>query len=171
MAIVTLDEVKTYLQITDTGQDNLINELIPQAEGLYLQVRGIDFFTFTGDITDTSAEITNIADEDFTYLKTNKIVDYDNESFRSRIITVDEDNNKIVCADDATLTAADSEIIIYPYGAQLTASKIIGYFLSKSSASGYQSENIGNYSYTKYDNNTGLPLDIVNMIEKYQGSW
>ncbi len=46
MSIVTREEVKTYLQINNIDSDNLIDMLIPQAEGLFLQVRGVDFFTF-----------------------------------------------------------------------------------------------------------------------------
>lgn len=34
MAVITLDEVKTFLQITGTAKDDLIEALIPQAEAI-----------------------------------------------------------------------------------------------------------------------------------------
>jgi len=171
VAIVTRDEVKTYLQITTTDYDTLIDELIPQAEGLFLLVRGIPFFTFDGDITDTSAEITNIADADFTNLYISQIIEYrgsTTNTFRATNLVIDPDNNKVITDTAATFTLEEAEITIYPLGSQLVASKIIGYFLIKTNAKSLKSENIGTYSYTKFDMKSGLPTDITGMIEKYQ---
>lgn len=43
MAIVTLSEVKTFLQITDTSKDTLITALIPAIEADYLKIRNYAF--------------------------------------------------------------------------------------------------------------------------------
>jgi len=166
MAIVTRDEVKLYLQISTTTFDSLIDALIPQAEGLFLQVRGIDFFTFTGDITNTSNEITDI--DEFTYVKAGKIIEDLKGGLRELITLVEEEDDKITIENAATYSSDDAELTIYPYGSQLVASKIVGYFLSKSSANGLKQESIGTYDYTKFDNKTGLPTDIVAMIEQFQ---
>ncbi len=164
MSIVTREEVKTYLQINNIDSDNLIDMLIPQAEGLFLQVRGVDFFTFCGDITTASDEITNI--DSYTYIKKGCIIEDLNEGLRESVVYIDTDKVKI--SNSATYSAEDRELTIYPLGSQLVASKIVGYFLSKTSATGLKQESIGTYDYTKFDNKTGLPIDIITMIEQFQ---
>lgn len=43
MPIVTIDAVKTYLQISVTTYDDLIDALIPPVEADYLKIRGVPF--------------------------------------------------------------------------------------------------------------------------------
>jgi hypothetical protein len=45
MAITTLTQVKTILQISGTDQDALIEELIPLVEEQYLEIRNMPFET------------------------------------------------------------------------------------------------------------------------------
>lgn len=49
MAIVTLTEVKTFLQITSKTYDALIVKLIPQVEAKYENIRGITFDVDSND--------------------------------------------------------------------------------------------------------------------------
>lgn len=171
MAIVTRDEVKTFLRIENVDQDALIDALIPQAEGLYLKIRGIDFFTFEGDLATTSTIITDIADDDFTYIKKGKVVEDLDNGFRAFVTLVEADENQITTNIAATYDGDNITLTIYPHGAQLVASKIIGYFLEKCSANGIKSESIGTYDYTKFDSMSGLPADITCLVEKYSTGW
>ena len=42
--------------------------------------------------------------------------------------------------------------------------------MDKDASTGYISESIGNYDYTKADNKTGIPMDIAGLIQDYQGT-
>jgi hypothetical protein len=50
MAIVTRDEVKTFLQISDTSKDTLIDSLIPQVEADFLIIRNKAFDEDSNDV-------------------------------------------------------------------------------------------------------------------------
>ena len=170
--IVTRDEVKTFLQITGISKDALIDALIIEAESLFLQKREIDFFSFTGNTESLSDIITNIDDDnDFIYIKTGKIIESTLYGIRERITSFDSDNLEIQVENNITASNDDIEFVIYPYGSQIIAARIVGYLMSKDSLNGLQSESIGNYSYTKFDNSTGLPLDLIKNIQVYQTSW
>lgn len=172
MSVVTRDEVKTYLQITVATYDTLIDELIPQAEGLFLQKRGIPFFTFIGTTTAASAIINEIEDDnDFEYIKKIKIIENETLGIREKITLVEQDDEQITVENVIASTNEDVTFTIYPYGAQLATAKIIGYLMNKDSGNGYKSESIGNYRYDKFDSYTGLPVDIVSNIERYQTVW
>lgn len=70
----------------------------------------------------------------------------------------------------------DSDGIIYPDGAEMTAIQMVGFLMldvNRKSAGGISSESVGSYSYTK-DNLThyinGYPKSIVGKIKRYVSS-
>ena len=50
MAIVTREQVKTFLQISGVDKDDLIDALIPQVEADYERIRNIPFDKVDGDV-------------------------------------------------------------------------------------------------------------------------
>jgi hypothetical protein len=178
MAIVTLAEVKTYLQISDTSQDTLIDALIPQVEQMFLKIRGIPFFTMIGDTTDTSADIEDVhrSDNDSSFpikeeLYYGQIIEDKETGYRATVDSINEDDSEITVDTNASATSEAVTFTIYPVASQLASSKIVGYFLSTSSGDGLKSESIGTYSYAKQDLKSGLPMDITMLIEEYQHTW
>jgi hypothetical protein len=176
MAIITRDEVKEILQITGTDQDTLIDTLIPQAEGMFLIVRGIPFFEIEADITTGDATITEVLDNDILKVDVNSFLEasgipegtYVTEvnSWKKNRVSIIE--NTIEMSANASATTENLLITIYPPNSKYASAKIIGYMLEKTSASGMKSENIGNYSYDKIDSKSGLPKDITALIQQYQ---
>lgn len=51
MAIVTREQVKTFLQIEGSDKDDLIDALIPEVESDYERIRNIPFDEIDGDVT------------------------------------------------------------------------------------------------------------------------
>lgn len=109
MAIVTLEQVKTFLQITTDAKDDLIEALIPEVEADFLLIRNREF---------------------------------------------EDDSN-----DD----------IVYPDGAALVASQMIGFLMSDMMKSGgvVKSETIGSYSWSADDLSAGYPKAITRRIKRY----
>lgn len=176
MAIITLAETKEILQITVSTFDTLITTLIPQAEGLFLIVRGIPFFEIEADITNSDATIDNILNSDLAKVQKNDFLEATGIPESTYVLEVNNVNdnrvniteNTIEMSANATATTEDILITIYPANSKYAAAKIIGYMLSKTNASGTISETVGTYSYTKFDNKSGLPSDIAALIKQYQ---
>jgi hypothetical protein len=174
MAIITRDEVKEILQITTTNYDSLIETLIPLAEGTFLKIRGREFFELKEvSITTGSPIIKSIDAIDYREIRLQDRIKTLPESatdMDGTVIVLDNDNLEITLDSNATATDSDVDMIVYPRGSKYAAAKIVGYMLSKQNATGLQSEKIGTYSYAKFDNATGIPMDIVNLIERYQST-
>lgn len=176
MAIITRDEAKTILQITDSSKDSLIDVFIPQAEGMFLIVRGIPFFEIEADIETGSNTILNMLDRDLRNVEQNDYLQADGipestyvtdvRSWKEGRVNITE--NSIIMSSTALVTTEDLLIRIYPQNSKYASAKIIGFMLEKTSGSGMKSEDIGNYEYEKFDTKTGLPADITGLIQKYQ---
>jgi hypothetical protein len=178
VAIITKDEVKEILQITGTTYDALIEILIPKAQGTFRIIRGIPWFEIEADITSSSATVNNISDDDLAlveesaYLEAvgipeSTLVEKVN-AYASGRTNITENN--IVMSVVATATTEDLLIRIFPPGSKYATAKIIDYMMDKDASTGYKSESIGNYSYDKVENKTGIPMDIAGLIQDYQST-
>ena len=58
--IITLAQVKSLLNITNTNSDTLISALIPEAEAKYLQIRNIPFLQITASASSGDKTLSNI---------------------------------------------------------------------------------------------------------------
>jgi hypothetical protein len=167
MAIVTRDEVKTFLQISGTAEDSLIDALIPQAEQAYKKLRAIPYFDFTGSTTAASDQITDIVLDDFDCIEEGLLIENKENGIREKITKVDVDNRLIEVENVIGSTLADIDFIIYPNASQLVASKIVQYFMDLDNMDGLKSESTGNYNREIDVNIAGLPRNIANMIDQY----
>lgn len=178
MAIITLTEVKVILQITVSTLDTLINTLIPDAEGLFLIVRGTPFFEIEADIESGSDEITNILNADLENVSDRDYLEATGITASSYVTKVDSlksgrvsiTENKITMSANATATTNDLLIKIYPQNSKNAAARIIGYLLSTKNLDGLSNESIGTYNKTKFDKRSGLPADIAGQIKQYQST-
>jgi hypothetical protein len=196
MGIVTRAEVKTYLQITTTEYDDLIDALLDPAEETYLAVRGIPFFTFQGDITNASAIIENIeyinpnTNTSYYYYQgiryitdnPNNFDGFENIEIRKlvvvapldvikiegKVIDIDEDNTEITLDSDATETLTEQICTIYPTNYKFVVSKIVSYYMNTENMRGKKSVGIGTYNYTSEELLSGLPKGISGLITRYQ---
>jgi len=192
MAITTLCKVRTILGITDTGQDAMIEALIPVVESDYEAIRNKPFDTCAkltvtnaatsdGDITITISDASNeleydiaLKDGDSTMLVAQRIADY----FGQKNIRADGSDvlfvgSGIVVEFDGGTTGADATVTAmatcYPGNAEFTAVKMINYHMATKDAMGKQSESLGDYSVT-YDRgvtSADYPNDIVGGIKRY----
>ena len=176
MAIITQAEAKAILQITVSTYDTLIDTLIPDAEGLFLIVRGIPFFEIEGNILTGSNTILEVTDQDQDkvcdrdYLEGTGVeasayvtkVDY----WKTGRVSITE--NTITMSAVATATTEDLLIKIYPANSKNASARIIGYLLSTKNLDGLINESIGTYNKTKFDKISGLPADIAGQIKQYQ---
>ena len=192
MAITTLCKVRTILGITDTGQDAMIEALIPVVESDYEAIRNKPFDTCAkltitnaatsdGDITITVSDATNdfeydiaVRDGDSTMLIAQRIASY----FNRKSIIADGDDvlfigTGVVLDFDGGTTGADATVTAmatyYPDSAEFTAIKMINYHMATKDAMGKQSESLGDYSVT-YDRgvtSADYPNDIVGGIKRY----
>ncbi len=174
MALATVAEIKALLQISVSTYDTLIALLITQAEGTFLNIRGVPFSRIYGDLTISSQIIDNVLNNGLEIVGQNMLVESaDDNGVKARgfVSYINFEDYEFTISNAAGSTYANQDLILYPAGAQFALSKIVGYYLEKDNQTGYKSESIGNYSYTKeeIDSKSGIPKDIVGMIEQFQG--
>lgn len=188
MAIVTRDEIKTFLQISDASKDTLIDNFLPIVESSYLRCRGIPFHQFEGDITNGLAIIDNITTNEYTQdrrkkyyrkrwrltgfedIKLNLYVEAivnDVSKMRGKVINIDEENMQITLDANASETIENVDITIYPENSQFVCAKIFQYFENLDNMDGLQSESVGNYSRQQEILSRGLPKSIATMVNQY----
>jgi len=173
MAIITLSEFKltsTYLLNTTLFSDDTTTQaLIDEAEQAYLNVRGKAFKKITGDPTNSSAIIANISYYDMQGLFKNMFVRGTN--IIGLIIDINDDGTQITLENDATGTATDEEMFVYPAQAQQVMAQIVLFLRQTASADlSKKSESIEKHSWTFFgqmDVKSGLPLTISNRIKSY----
>lgn len=180
--IITLQQVKSLLNISGTAKDTLISAMIPEAEAKYLQIRNIpflqiqasassgdktltgiivypfqDFYTTTDGFSGTPAKYLNRME----YVFGNGIDNY--------ITDVDISANTVEIDTNAPGNVTNGIFTIYPQGAKLTAAKLIKYLMDQNSFSGLQSESVGSYSWSAASdgNPFGVPSDIYKSIKRY----
>jgi len=175
MSILTLAEYKlTPFYNAATQTDANINYYLDIVDDLILFIRGIPFFTFEGDLTDTSTtiEITNLYT--YNWLYKGALLEGFNDNIRGKITTWDETETEITVDTAATGTNEDELITIYPKGSQNVAAEMIKYLIDNLSIDQtMKSESIGTYSYTRGDDyitvsGYSLPGYIANKIERFQ---
>ena len=180
MSIITVTEAKTYLQLpAGSTYDALIAALIPEAEAQFLKIRSIPFYEIEADIVSGSNEITDISDEDILRVEENDYLEAAGivvssivnkvENWKSERVNITE--NKIIIDNDATASTENLLIKVYPKGSKFATSKIIGYYMDKSTGTGVKSESIGSYSYTTDQNMAGLPESITKFIVQYMSGY
>jgi hypothetical protein len=169
MAILTLAEYKTTPFYSVSQSDASISYFLEWVDDYILEIRGIPFFTFTGDLTATSTTISNVSDSyGFTY--EGALIEGD--SVRARITDINTDDQEITVDTAASATATDETITIYPRKAQLIAAEMVKWLIDSLTISrDVKSESIGTYSYTNYDSTddkSGFPKRITSKIEQFQ---
>lgn len=108
--IVSVDDVKRFLQITGEDKDDLIASLIPVVEDHYREIRNAPFDT--------------------------------NENGET----------------------------VYPRGSDITAALMVNYQLRAAfNSKGTESENFGDYSYSREATIQGYPASVVGLIRRYAG--
>lgn len=171
--ILTLSEYKTLPFYKSTQSEAQISELLPEIELAYLEIRGIPFFMFTGDLTVDSAVIDDISN--FDEIKVGQRIYGTNVYGKITAIDTDTDDDSnlsdnITLDDDATATEDDAELTIYPIGSKLVSAKMLAYVLNSSDFSNKKSEKIGDYAYTAFEESdmiNGFPRTIVGSIKRY----
>ncbi len=183
--IITLDEVKTILQIDVDTNDSLINMFIPLVEQDIVDYCKNDFideefdFFSSNDITfvnsDNSINLTNIS--------TKKIVANDSirvyKSFRNnQVFTVSSvSTNKIIVNSIDTIQDEDESETVYitkvkyPIPLKFVAAKMINYQLTTNTdefTPGMKSEKIDDYTITLEDTIQGYPLSYMVALQRYR---
>jgi hypothetical protein len=183
--IITLDEVKTILQIDVDTNDSLINMFIPLVEQDIVDYCKNDFideefdFFSSNDITfvnsDNSINLTNIS--------TKKIVANDSirvyKSFRNnQVFTVSSvSTNKIIINSIDTIQDEDESETVYitkvkyPIPLKFVAAKMINYQLTTNTdefTPGMKSEKIDDYTITLEDTIQGYPLSYMVALQRYR---
>ena len=166
--IVSLEEVKTNLQITTTEYDTIITNLIPQVDAIMLRIRGIEYFTLEAD--GTNSTLSNITYSQVETARRRQMLEstYDDGTLLRSVIKYINKKTNVIELETAIATPFTKTIItVYPLGSQFIASKLVAFYMYKQD-NNLTNENIGSYSYTKEETRDGIPISIYNSIEKYQ---
>lgn len=175
MAILTLAEYKaTPFYDASTQSDANISYYLDIVDDLILFIRGIDFFTFKADLTNTSKTLEVTELYTYNWLFKTALVEGFEDNVRGKITTWDEDASTITVDTAASGTNEDELITIYPRMAQVVAAEMAKYLIENLSIDQtMKSESIGTYSYTRGDDyitvgGYSLPGYIANKIERFQ---
>lgn len=187
MAITTLNKVNTILGLS--GQDDLVNSLIPLVEEEYLNIRNRPFdiaqvITVTAPC-DTTNSLEILIGDVYYYVDLKEL---DTEEIIARKIyhafrhtysvkqsgaTVTLSNLEGFLSISDSITGAEFTVsgpdTIYPIGAEMTAIQMIGYRIAKQSSQGIASESLGDHS-VSYEQTAGgveYPKSITGSIKRF----
>lgn len=194
--MISRDQVKIELGITDTTYDDAIDAKIPQAEAKYREVAGNDFnFMFYATFADSESTFSpGGVDYSSAYghafinaypepdgaiwqLKYGDIVEGDGVPAGAYITSIDKKENQVTISDsftaDGDVITVTTNIAYYP-----VVSQIVWYMIGQQSTTAadskeYKSRSVGPMAWTLDDSQInrsyGLPQKIVNAIPKYAG--
>jgi hypothetical protein len=176
MALLTLAEYKeTPFYDSTTQTDPNINYFLPFVDDIIIEIRGIDWFTFTADIVSGSTALDNITDN-YKYTYPGALIEtVESDYLRAKITAkgIDRDNADITVDTAASGTEDTADIYVYPRGAQMVAAELIKYLIEDiSTDKTMKSETIGTYSYQRADDymtvsGFSIPGYIANKIKRY----
>lgn len=183
--IITLNEVKTILQISVSTYDSLINMFIPIVEQDICDYCKTDFvdeefdFFSSNDITfvasDNSINLTGISDKKLVANDSIRVY----KSFRNnKTFTVDSVSaNKIILNSIDTVQDEDEGETVYvmkvkyPVPLKFVAAKMINYQLVTNTdefTPGMKSEKVDDYSITLEETINGYPLSYMVALQRYR---
>lgn len=175
--VISLDQVKTFLGITDTTYDPSINTYIPIVSDDLIRPNGIcnQDFLFTGSAdTDATTKLSNVSltSSEWAGLYVGSVILINDED--GVIASYDQDAEEIILetALTKTATAEDLEIRNFPYGAKPVVSQMVLWKINQGSITGatfgeeISSKSIGTVriQYAGKDNNTnglGYPVSLI----------
>ena len=184
--IITLDEVKSLLQITNTSKDSFIASMIPVVQ---------DFvFTYTNNyfeiLTDTVYRDSNSIS--FVNGSPSKINDLQNKFISAgfvpgihtrvqgskfndgvyKVAAVEAGSLTLSAEEELTNESVDSEVVTlitvvkFPKGIKLPVAKLIGFHLDPKNAKGVQSESLGDHSIS-FQSGGNYPQSLLNDLRPY----
>jgi hypothetical protein len=186
MSVVTKDEVKTYLQISSTDYDSLIDTYIPIVQEDLCEITNNDFllrdvwnvgtdFVFAHSsssadtITDGSSDFTGNSRPDF---KSNFDIvvhgsgyndgKYQLDNVTASVLTLTTTEELVAEDDDEAVTISQ---VKWPKPVKPVAAQMIWHRIKGITQGGVQSESLGDYSVT-YDK-TGYPQNIIESLRPY----
>jgi hypothetical protein len=179
--IITLNETKSLLQITDTTKDTLITNLIPIVEQAICDYCNNEFIDEYFDYINSSSIIFESIDNSISL---NNISNYKfnvNDSIRifnslsnNQTFTIYSISTNSIIVDDIDTIIDENEgypitltRIIYPKPLKIIAFKMIDYNLEKITP-GLTSESIDDYSFTIMELNECYPKNILAGLNKYR---
>ena len=162
--LITRDQVKTYLQVSDTSLDTLIDTYLEAAEQAAQHYTNNSWDIETGgETTNASATIEGIDSSIMKYLSVGNLVKIEAQGIERAVITVvDKINNSITIDTAATATDTEAELVIntFPTAYKPTLARMINHNIksTKSTASPgeLRQESIGTYSYQLGDGGSEL---------------
>ena len=157
--IITLTEYKTFPSYSATQSDAMIETMIDSVEEDFLNIRGKDFKSFTGDITIGSLIISDISN--ITGIKIGDVVSSFNASGKVTAIG----NGTVTIDTVATGSSVESTYTVYPRGSKRIASEMLNFKLETYTGIGVES--IGDHSVDYGEMTNGYPKSIVNSIKRF----
>lgn len=182
--MITLAEVKVFLQINDTGSDALITALIPSVQSQIIEYCNYDFATPKGQvIADTIAfaatgrEITDSESGFVTgklgkagYVSVSGSVDNDGvykvDTVAAGTITLDSGETLV---DESAGESVTIKKVEFPADVQKLCADMIGHGMNKAAQDGITSEKLGDYAVT-YANSyaSAFPGTFMNRLNQYR---
>ena len=161
MSIITLAEYKTFPCYSTNQSDSIISELIDDVEVDFLFIRNREFKGFTGNVTDASAIITSV--NNISGIKKNDWIESDN--INGKVLSLSKDDATITLDTDATGTAEEDELMVYPAGIKRVVSEMINFKIE--TYTGITRESLENHSVDYGEISKGYPKSIVRSIKRY----
>jgi hypothetical protein len=167
--VITREQVKNYVGITDTSYDTQIDAWIPVvSDDVVLITNNVFVSKQSGDIDGTTAVTNTNADNYFlgSVVSVDDVRDAVVVSRDSTSVTLDK-------APSSTASGADIYVNNFPQAKKPIVAQMVMYNISKYAVDmipggDYKSENIGSYSYTKSDRDSGTvagyPRSIIRAL-------
>lgn len=177
--IITREQVKTYLQISDATKDAIIDAfLVPVEQNVqHITHNSWDLET-TATTTNTSDTLTEVSSSILDYVQVNNLVKIESQDIeRAVIIAIDKTAQTIQLDTVLTTTEENADIIIntFPEAYKFTVARMINHNInvnnSEVAPGEVEGETIGSYSYRLGSGGTeldgyGYPKVLSNGLKK-----
>jgi hypothetical protein len=185
--IVTLNEVKSLLQITEIAKDTFISAMIPIVQDFvfiytnnYFEILTEDIYRDDNTISFVKGTPSKINDSRSQFVSMGFVKDIhvrvQGSKFNDGVYEVaNVDAGSLTLDSDEELVneAVDSEVVTlitvvkFPKGIKLPVAKLIGFHLDPKNAKGVQSESLGDHSIS-FQSGGNYPQSLLNDLIPYR---
>lgn len=185
--IITLDEVKALLQITNTSKDAFIDSMIPIVQGFifsytnnYFEILTDNVYRDSNSISFVDGSPSKIIDSQDKFISSGFVpgihVRIQGSKFNDGVYNVStvEAGSLTLCEEEELIKESVDNgvftlitVVKFPKGIKLPVAKLIGFHLDSKNAKGVQSESLGDHSII-FQSGGNYPQSLLNDLIPYR---